>query len=227
VGPFYRGATLKLTGGLWRRFIERGGAMISGMEVTGLDQSRSHVRLELGDGGHVTAGRAVFCTGYEFLEGVKPKAFKVISTWVLATRPQPEKLWKDKSLIWEASDPYLYLRTTAGGRIIAGGEDEPFSEPAKRDEMTAKKVKAIAVKAAKLFPEADFTPDFAWSGSFGESPTGAPAIGPLKTMPRVYAVMGFGGNGITFSMLAAQLVSRHILGFKDPDAAHFAIPHRS
>ena len=35
--------------------------------------------------------------------------------------------------------------------------------------------------------------------------------------------LGFGGNGITFSAIAAQLVARAILGIEDPDAGLFAL----
>jgi glycine/D-amino acid oxidase-like deaminating enzyme len=154
----------------------------------------------------------------------QPKGYRVISTWVLASKPQPHRVWPGKSLIWEAADPYLYLRTTTDGRIIVGGEDEPFSNESLRDELIPKKTAAIAKKAQRLFPLADFTADYAWAGSFGESPNGLPAIGPIRGLSRCYAVLGFGGNGITFSMLAAQLVSRHIQGISDPDATLFSLP---
>jgi glycine/D-amino acid oxidase-like deaminating enzyme len=39
-------------------------------------------------------------------------------------------------LIWEASEPYLYLRTTEDGRVICGGEDEDFADTEKRDSLT-------------------------------------------------------------------------------------------
>jgi glycine/D-amino acid oxidase-like deaminating enzyme len=41
-------------------------------------------------------------------------------------------------------------------------------------------------------------------------------------MDRVQAVMGFGGNGITFSMIASQIVASAIRGKPDPDADLFA-----
>ncbi|MFN0194843.1 MAG: NAD(P)/FAD-dependent oxidoreductase [Aestuariivirga sp.] len=214
---------VKLVAGIWRNFLRMGGRMASDVEVTGVDQSRSMVWLETKDGKSVSAKHVVFCTGYELMKFARPKGYKVISTWVLATKPQPKNLWPSKSLIWEAADPYLYMRTTADGRIVAGGEDEPFSDDEKRDALIEKKIAAIARKAKKLMPAADFEAAFSWAGSFGESPTGIPAIGPVKGLPRCYAVLGFGGNGITFSMLAAQLVSRHIQGIKDPDAEIFAI----
>ena len=214
---------VRLVAGLWRHFLARGGRMVANVEVTEVEQTRSRVRLKTKDGHSITAKYAVFCTGYELMKFARPKGYKVISTWALATRPQPGRIWPSKSLVWEASDPYLYLRTTGQGRVIVGGEDESFSDDVLRDRLIPKKVAAIAKKAKRIFPDIDFTPDYAWTGSFGESPTGLPAIGPIPELPRCYAVLGFGGNGITFSMLAAQLISRHMQGIKDPDAEIFRL----
>lgn len=214
---------VRLVAGLWRHFLARGGRMVANVEVTEVEQTRSRVRLKTKDGHSITAKYAVFCTGYELMKFARPKGYKIISTWALATRPQPHRMWPSKSLIWEAADPYLYMRTTGEGRVIVGGEDEPFSDDIRRDKLIPKKIAAIARKAERIFPDIDFTPDYAWTGSFGESPTGLPAIGPLPELPRCYAVLGFGGNGITFSMLAAQLISRHMQGIKDPDAEIFKL----
>jgi glycine/D-amino acid oxidase-like deaminating enzyme len=214
---------VQLVAGLWRRVLARGGQMAANIEVTEVEQTRSRVRLKTKDGQCITAKYAVFCTGYELMKFARPRDYKIISTWALATGPQPDKIWPSKNLIWEAADPYLYMRTTREGRVIVGGEDEFFSDEALRDKLIPKKIEAITRKAKRIFPNIDFTPDYAWTGSFGESPTGLPAIGPIKALPRCYAILGFGGNGITFSMLAAQLVTRHILGIKDPDADIFKI----
>ena len=214
---------VRLVAGLWRNFLARGGRMVANVEVTEVEQTRLRVRLKTKDGHSITAKYAVFCTGYELMKFARPKGYKVISTWALATRPQPGRIWPSKSLIWEAADPYLYMRTTGQGRVVVGGEDESFSDDALRDKLIPKKIAAIARKAKRIFPNIDFTPDYAWTGSFGESPTGLPAIGPIPELPRCYAVLGFGGNGITFSMLAAQLISRHMQGIKDPDADIFKL----
>ncbi len=214
---------VQLVAGLWHHFLKLGGRMVANVEVTKVEQTRSRVRLETKDGQIIFAKHAVFCTGYELMKFARPKGYKVISTWALATRPQPERIWPSKSLIWEAADPYLYLRTTWDGRVIVGGEDEPFSDDALRDKIIPKKIAAIERKAKRIFPKLDFKPDFAWTGSFGESPTGLPAIGPIPKLPRCYAVLGFGGNGFTCSMLAAQLISRHMQGIKDPDAEIFKL----
>ena len=46
-------------------------------------------------------------------------------------------------------------------------------------------------------------------------------IGTVPDETHVHAVMGFGGNGITFSQIAAEIVSAAINGHKDADADLF------
>ena len=142
----------------------------------------------------------------------------VMSTWAIATRPQPTALWPQKALIWEASEPYLYARATADGRVICGGEDEDFADTKKRDSLTPLKTRRIERKLHGLLPRLDSRAAMAWTGSFGGSSNGMPTIGAIPGFPRCYAVMGYGGNGITFSMLAAKLITAVILRKKLPEA---------
>ena len=213
---------VKLTAGLWRAATARGVKIFAPVEVDDVASFRDHVRVTLAGGRTVRAGSVIFATGYELAKFVKPKGYKIASTWAYATRIQKENLWPSRCLIWEAADPYLYARTDAAGRIIVGGEDEEFADAETRDRLLLEKIAAIERKLAKLMPRIDPTPAYAWCGSFGESPTGLPLIGPIPRHPNCYAVLGFGGNGITFSAVAAQLLQRQLCGLKDPDADLFA-----
>lgn len=76
-------------------------------------------------------------------------------------------------MIWEASDPYLYVRTTSDGRVICGGEDEEFTDEDKRNALTPKKTMSLKNKLGKIFLQLDTTAEFAWSGSFGATGYGA------------------------------------------------------
>lgn len=58
---------------------------------------------------------------------------------------------------------------------------------------------------------------------FGDSPDGLPTIGTIPNAPRCFAVLGFGGNGITFGPVAAQIIQRAIVGIEDPDAKLFSL----
>ena len=69
-----------------------------------------------------------------------------------------------------------------------------------------------------LLPQLEFEVDYSWAGAFGESATGLPSIAPVPDMDHAWAVMGFGGNGITYSVIASQVVAAAIRGRPDPDA---------
>ena len=102
--------------------------------------------------------------------------------------------------------------------MICGGEDAEISDAEERDALNEAKTKTLVRKLGTLLPMIDPTADFSWSGSFGDSKTGTPTIGPVPKMPNCYAAMGYGGNGITFSMIAGQMLRGIITGLGDPDS---------
>jgi glycine/D-amino acid oxidase-like deaminating enzyme len=110
------------------------------------------------------------------------------------------------------------MRTTPDGRVICGGEDEDFADDEKRDALIGKKAAAIGRKLHRLLPALDVTPEFQWAGSFGTTDTGLPLIGPIPRRKNCWAILGFGGNGITYSRIAADIVSAALAGKADPDA---------
>ena len=214
----------KLTSGLFAAARRRGARFFAPAEATQFFHSATGVDVLTSAGVVISASHVVLATGYELASIAPARGHKVISTWALATRPQPAHLWRHEALIWEASDPYLYLRTTRDGRVICGGEDEDFIDEAVRDALIPEKTARIAMKLAKLLPALDAKPEFAWAGAFGSTATGLPIIGPLPRKPRIHAVMGYGGNGITFSRIAAELVATALRGGQDRDSALFAYP---
>ena len=91
----------------------------------------------------------------------------------------------------------------------------------RRDAQLNSKTKTLERKLSALLPGIDSRAQFAWTASFGQSDTGLPTIGAIPGHRHCYAVLGYGGNGITYSMLAAQLLSASIGGRQDPDEALF------
>jgi len=84
------------------------------------------------------------------------------------------------------------------------------------------KTEAIVRKLKRLMPGLDTTPEFAWAGAFGATATGLPIIRRLPRRPRIHAVMGYGGNGITFSRIASEIIATELDGGQDRDAGLFA-----
>ncbi|MRG56962.1 FAD-dependent oxidoreductase [Phyllobacterium sp. SYP-B3895] len=212
----------KLAAGYLKTAIGRGAKVFAPADIVAVEPAQRGVRAMTATGQTIRCKHLIFATGYEIPKQVPQKGHSIISTWAVATVPQKQTPWPQRCLIWEASDPYLYMRTTADGRIIVGGEDEEFEDEDKRDGKLPAKTKAILAKLKKLFPDVSAEADYAWTGSFGASVTGLPSIGPVPGMNRCYAVLGYGGNGITFSMVAAQIIRGQITGTGDPDADVFA-----
>ena len=76
---------------------------------------------------------------------------------------------------------------------------------------------AIQLKKAfeKKFPDLDFRTDFCWGGTFAETKDGLPYIGKITEHPNTYFALGFGGNGIVFSQLAAEIIRDSLHGKKN------------
>ncbi len=213
----------RMTSGYLRKALENGAALHAPTEITEIEShSRGHI-AETKDGPTIRCRTIIFATGYEFPKFVPLKGHSIISTYALATKPQPRRLWPERCLIWEASDPYLYLRTTPDGRVICGGEDEDFSDAEKRDALIPKKIAAIERKLQRLLPQIDTTAEFAWAGAFGSSDTGLPMIGEVSGRKNCWAVLGFGGNGITYSRIAADIIRAALSGDEDPDAGLYSL----
>jgi glycine/D-amino acid oxidase-like deaminating enzyme len=123
--------------------------------------------------------------------------------------------------VWEASDPYLYLRTTPDNRIIAGGEDESFADEEARDRLIASKSKTILRKLHKLLPGRRLEIAHQWAGNFAETDDGLPVIAEPDALKRCLAVLGAGGNGITFSVIAADIAAAWVSGRKSRGAEFF------
>lgn len=208
----------QLAAGYLKTALDRGARLYAPVDISAVDASDSGVIAHTADGPEIHADTVVFATGYEMLKGVPTKGNTIISSWSIATRPQPRAIWPTAAIIWEAADPYLYIRSTLAGEVICGGEDEEISDATERDAKIADKTRILSKKLGKLLPMIDPTPAYAWAGSFGDSKTGTPTVGRIPRMPNCYAAMGYGGNGITFSMMAAQMLRGLITGTGDPDS---------
>ncbi|MBX4927735.1 glycine/D-amino acid oxidase-like deaminating enzyme [Rhizobium binae] len=203
---------LLLTWALIAMAVRRGARLVRA-SVTALHSEGDHVTVET-NGAHVIESRhVVLATGYTVPGLDMPKLHRTSSSWAVATAPQdPATFWRERVLIWEDSRPYLYMRTTADNRIVAGGEDDGTTDPATRDRQLPAKTRAIQEKMKRLWPRADTRITHAWGGTFGETADGLPLIGQVPGMPHVMAAYGYGGNGFTFSYLAAQMIGAMIAG---------------
>ncbi len=187
------------------------------------ESRKGGVRITTTEGFRINARRVVYCTGYESVQMIPEKFVNLLSSFAVVSEVESELYEKYKNLlIWNTDQPYLYMRTTDDGRFLVGGEDVPFRDPVKRDALIGKKQKKLVGAFHRLFPEKRFYPDFAWAGTFGETKDGLPYIGAHQNFDNTYFVLGFGGNGITFSVTGMEMVSRWLKGKKHLLTPYFA-----
>ncbi|MET0263175.1 MAG: FAD-dependent oxidoreductase [Rariglobus sp.] len=158
-------------------------------------------------GSRVRARKQVIATGYESQEYLPEKVTEMASTYAMVSEPLEEFTgWPGGRLIWETARPYFYLRTTTDGRAIIGGYDEEFRDPKARDKLLPAKTAALTRRFRQLFPDIKFERAYAWTGTFGGTKDGLPYIGEHEARPHTYFALGYGGNGITYSVIAAEVI---------------------
>jgi len=208
----YKAAT-----GLLKHHIKKSGlSLFSHTEIVEYKERRGGYALLTGDGMTIRCKYVVVAAGFEAGKFLPRRVMNLISTYALVSQPvEPSQLWPERCLIWETAQPYFYMRTTLDNRMMIGGEDVEFRNPERRDRLLRWKIRRLEKKFKGIYPEIPFVVDMAWCGTFSSTDDGLPYIGPWPGRKRMFFALGYGGNGITFSMIAAQLIKNKLKGIKD------------
>ena len=191
-------------------------------EISRVQHSDGGIVLHTGSEVRIRGQRIVFATGYESQQYLKQNVGTLKSTFALVSEPLDSfDGWPDRSLIWESARPYFYLRTTSDDRAIIGGEDVPYAAAHKSEQLIARKTKKLQRRFTEMFPRLDLEVSYTWAGTFGETKDGLAYIGETAEFPHAYFALGYGGNGITFSVIAAKIITDLYLGRPNDDAKIF------
>ena len=194
----------------------RGLQVFDKTELQKVRYETGYVLLELDTGASIKAKNIIYCTGYEAQQMLPDKVVSLKSTYAMISEKggQDADVWKD-TLFWNTDLPYLYLRSTEDGRMLVGGEDENFRNATRRDLLIGRKRDKLVKTLKRYLPEVNFIEDFCWAGTFGETKDGLPYIGSHPKFPNSYFVLGFGGNGITFSVTGMDMIMGMMDGSPD------------
>lgn len=207
---------------LLARASEQGARIYDRTLVTDYDTGGGVASVKTESGYTVTGKHLVVATGYDYRKYLPKNVVDLQSSFAIVSEPLTTfEGWWERALLWETARPYLYLRTTADGRALIGGEDDPFRNPARRDAQVEKKAETLAAKFRELFPSIPLEVAYRWAGTFGETKDGLAYIGQHPKRPLCHFALGFGGNGITYSVVAAEMIRDAILGRENPDARLF------
>jgi glycine/D-amino acid oxidase-like deaminating enzyme len=162
----------------------------------------------------VRAAHVVVCAGYDSLKFAPPGLADLDNTFALVTEPLADPTRAARlPLIWENARPYFYMRGTDDGRLIAGGADVPFKSAEARELLLPRQIRRVVAAYEELFGHPLPPVAYTWAGSFARTPDGLPYIGPVPGGdPRLSFAMCFGGNGITYSAHAGEMIRAHVEG---------------
>ncbi|WP_430405330.1 NAD(P)/FAD-dependent oxidoreductase [Fluviicola sp.] len=201
---------------------KRGLRIYDKTELRSVQHKRGFNLATTENGSRIRAGKIIYCTGYESAGMIPEKIVSLKSTYALVSEIDPVAFKSiEKTLFWDTDSPYLYFRTTDDHRFLIGGGDEDFQNAQKRDKLLNAKEKEILTKLKKLNPGFEVITDFIWAGTFGETKDGLPYIGEHPKFKNAYFVLGFGGNGITFSAIGMEMVSLFMKKKKHPLSRYF------
>lgn len=190
--------------------------------IGNINKTKSGIELITENGIKMNCKKVVIACGYESEAYLPEKVTKLHATYAIVSEPiLDNKFWYKNSLIWETDDPYLYIRSTKDKRILIGGKDIPYTSATARDKKLTQKVKALEESFASLFPSIPFKTDFSWAGTFAGTKDGLPYIGEHRSNPGIYFALGFGGNGITFSSIAGEIIRDIFVGKKNEHLSIF------
>jgi glycine/D-amino acid oxidase-like deaminating enzyme len=218
------------------------GTRLCSGEVVTLERRADGVTLATADGHRIVARHAVLATGYEAEAHLPRPVARLRTTYTIATATGTAPASRGtvvgdgsagdaaggsgRVVLWETARPYLYARTTADGRLLVGGEDDDCDDPAERTRRLPDKRRRLEARADALWAEPlggrRLRAEYAWAGAFAETEDGLPYIGPAPGFAHATYALGYGGNGVTFSAIAADILRDLALGRAPRDADLFA-----
>jgi glycine/D-amino acid oxidase-like deaminating enzyme len=98
----------------------------------------------------------------------------------------------------------------------------PFATAHRQDSLVKDKTAQLLRRLHRMFPGTELEVAYAWAGTFGTTDDGLAYVGAVPEVRHAYFALGYGGNGITMSVTAAQLIVDQYFGRSNPDAGIFS-----
>ncbi len=187
--------------GIAKAFEKEGGTLVEGCRVTAVNE-KEILEVET-ERGIIKARALIYATHVP--PGVNMLHFRCAPyrSYVVAAKLEDEQY--PESLAYDMYDPYHYYRTQEidGQKyLIAGGEDHKTAHIENTEECFTK-LEAYLKKHFKIKEIA-----FKWSSQYYQPTDGLPYIGRLPgNAANVYVATGYSGNGMTYSHIAAKLLT--------------------
>lgn len=199
---------LKYVLALANAFDTAGGVIKQFCRVIGVEEQSDLAMIET-SAGNFSAKYLIYATHIPIGINLLHLRCTPYRSYVMAVKLKSNEEYPD-ALIYDLYDPYHYYRTqqVKGEKyLIVGGEDHKTGH----EENTGKCFIRLESHIVKNFNVDEIV--YKWSSQYYEPADGLPYIGHLPGHSKnILVATGYGGNGITYSGVAALLLSDIILG---------------
>lgn len=168
----------------------------------------------------------ICCTGYNSSLFTNKKLCEKYISYTIVTEPLKKKLWNGE-LLQDNSDPYHYLRLSPDNRLIIGGEDILFKGDFIKDKDAVIKYQMLKQYAIEMFSQLEYVNiDYKFCGVFSTTKNNLSVIGEDERIKNLFYNLGYGANGIVYSIYGAKNLVNLILGKSPSPYLSFFSPHR-
>jgi len=198
----------KFANGVRQRVVALGGLIVTPVLVEKVDAGEV-CKVTTADGEVIEARNVVVATHSPVNDMVSMHTKQRADRSYALAFETPGAPWDD--LYWDQDEPYHYVRTTADGLLIVGGEDHEVGQ----DDDPEQRWERLENWTRERFPTAGAVAH-RWSGQILEPVDGLAYIGQNPGDSSVYVATGFSGNGMTYSAIASLLIPDLITGVENP-----------
>lgn len=145
-------------------------------------------------------------------------------TYNIATKPLKDiKGWQNNVLIRDNESRYNYFRTTSDNRIIAGGEDTPFTDNF-NPKIAIEKYNILEQRLKNMFNEINnIKIEYKYCGAFASTKDNLGFIGKDPNKDKLWYALGYGANGILFAILGGLMLPKLYKGEVDEYLKYFKV----
>ena len=116
--------------------------------------------------------------------------------------------WFNNVLIRDNEDTYNYFRTTPDNRIIAGGEDTPFTDNF-NPKIAMEKYDILEQRVKNMFNKIDYIEiEYKYCGTFDSTKDNLGFIGKDPKNDKLWYGLGYGANRIVFAILGGMMLPK-------------------
>ncbi len=219
----------KLTHALLQYVIKKGVQVFNHTGLTDINYESEGVTVRTNTGFSIKAKQIVNASGGFTQKFIDQYPLRLYNSYAIISEPGVNESTlnaAEKCMFLSSANPYLYIRTTSDQRIVVGGRDEAWVDGNQGDRILKTKSRQLAADFKRLFGT-ELKTEYSWSGVYTGTADTLPLVGAVSTVPHTFFTTGFGGNGITLSLVAAEIIRDKLLGHSHRDEELFSFERKT